>query len=1190
MHSLKRLFYAVIILCGIVPIGFAQLSPQDALKAMKVADGLEVTLFAAEPQLLNPTSMDIDPAGRVWVTEAVNYRRVNFRKPILRPEGDQIVVLVDTDGDGKADESKVFYQGKDLYGPLGIAVLPSADGKSFKVFVCQSPDILLFEDNDGDLKADGPPTKFLTNFKGFDHDHGVHGINIGPDGKLYFTVGDAGVDGLQARNGKGPKFTTNRTDCQAATVWRCDIEGNNLELIAHNFRNNYECCVNSFGDVWLSDNDDDGNQQTRICQVMPGGNYGYWPRNRGDHHWHENMPGVVHKTMRTGFGSPTGICFYEGKLLPSKYFGQLLHTDAGPRELRCFHIKVAGAGFTLEKEVLVTSTDNWFRLSDVCVAPDGSILMADWYDPGVGGHGMGDWTRGRIYRLTPKGHKGYQHSRVSISKPSDLPEFLNSPCLSTRAMAIQYLQTLKLPEAYEALRTCPQENPYDHARVSWQIAQLSKRDEPQTKPVGLGILHHLEGLLASEHPELRNLATRIYRDQQFFHRPEDFDPELSKQILVVKTPATQREVILGLRHFPVEQAKPFFYDFAKKYDGQDRFYLSALNIACGTDPARRSALLADFPKHFPIWNATVANLVWELQPPSILPQLPEYLEDPKLPATEKAQIVSILATSSDIKSAQVLLELLIKGQSEPIQQQCVSNLVEFLPTKWATVKTTPEYQQAISQLLKNEKTQPIAFVLIAASNDHVNSQAIVDVASNAKSPTKVRKDAILALGKIKSQKAVTTLSLLVDDQAVAEAATNALGNQLEGRKLSPVGQSAMQKLQQILTAPHPSRAVQQAALNSLAAAYAGCEWLLDQQESGKLPKNLLADTGRLLRNNPYQGLRNRALTLFPAPGKLDPKKLPPISELVLKHGNATRGKEIFKQSLKGDAQCMRCHMVGGQGGQIGPDLSMIGKKAAGKQNLYESILDPNKAIADQYVQWKVSTLDGQSLSGLLVAENEKNLTLRDANGKDTTIKKDDLAEDKAKSLISLMPDNLVATLTEEELVDMVEYLLTLTTPSMTPDHWKILGPFPNDASDSALDTDFGPESGSINFEGNYVGKAKQEIRWSTVRPNGSGYLDLAAHYGDNGANSASYLYQSVTSTGKQKATLAVGNDDGAIIWVNGKKVFTNRDHFAATPGKHQIAVELKEGKNEILIKIVNGNNPHGLYFAIQSELELQLSK
>src|SRR5262249_19217738 len=138
--------------------------------------------------------------------------------------------------------------------------------------------------------------------------------------------------------------------------------------------------------------------------------------------------------LRTGFGSPTGICFYEGTLLPEKYHGQLLHCDAGPREFRCFHLKPKGAGYEVEKELLVTSTDNWFRLSDVCVAPDGSVMLADWYDPGVGGHGMGDTTRGRIFRLTPKGHQGYKVPAVKLDSDGGVLEALGSPCQAVRYM------------------------------------------------------------------------------------------------------------------------------------------------------------------------------------------------------------------------------------------------------------------------------------------------------------------------------------------------------------------------------------------------------------------------------------------------------------------------------------------------------------------------------------------------------------------------------------------------------------------------------------------------------------------------------------------------------------------------------------------------------------------------------------
>src|SRR5262249_43236144 len=256
------------------PAAGAQVPPEKALSTFTVAGGLELSLWASEPLFANPTSIDIDHRGRVWVCESVNYRCKLHRRPLRRPEGDRILILEDSKGTGKADKVTVFYQSPDVLAPLGIAVAKDPAGPGYKVYVCQSPDILVFEDKDGDGKADGPPRKLLSGFRGIDHDHGVHGILIGPDSKLYFSVGDQGVKDLQSSDGKGRKCTTNRTDCQGGTIWRCDLDGTNLELLAHNFRNEYEPCVDSFGTIFVSDNDDDGNQQTRICFVMPGGNYG----------------------------------------------------------------------------------------------------------------------------------------------------------------------------------------------------------------------------------------------------------------------------------------------------------------------------------------------------------------------------------------------------------------------------------------------------------------------------------------------------------------------------------------------------------------------------------------------------------------------------------------------------------------------------------------------------------------------------------------------------------------------------------------------------------------------------------------------------------------------------------------------------------------------------------------------------
>src|SRR6266404_3255173 len=167
------------------PGGFGPEAARQSLKRFNVAEGLEVTLFASEPLLRNPTDMDIDQRGRVWVTEGVNYRSTFQKWGILQPEGDRIVILEDTNGDGAADKETVFYQDPSINAALGICVLGN------QVIVSVSPNVFVLTDTDGDGRADRRDLLF-TGISGKDHDHGVHAFVFGPDGKLYFNMGNEG--------------------------------------------------------------------------------------------------------------------------------------------------------------------------------------------------------------------------------------------------------------------------------------------------------------------------------------------------------------------------------------------------------------------------------------------------------------------------------------------------------------------------------------------------------------------------------------------------------------------------------------------------------------------------------------------------------------------------------------------------------------------------------------------------------------------------------------------------------------------------------------------------------------------------------------------------------------------------------------------------------------------------------------
>ena len=296
-----------------------------------------------------------------------------YRGGAKQPPADKIKVLEDTDGDGRADRVTVFTDG--VFCPMSICVAGD------KVYVATSPDLWVFEDKDGDLHADGPPQKLLTGFGGYNHDHGAHSLVLGPDHKWWMSHGDRGFD-VRGTDGSHVKY-------QWGGVLRGELDGSHLETVAVNFRNPYEVCVDSFGEAYLSDNDNDGNESTRICWIMEGGNYGWFggpPFVKQEldarlsastpfrEHWHfrGHIPGFVPATLVTGFGSPTGICIYECDAFGPKYQNAPLHTDPGPRECRAYPHHTSGYGMRATSEVFLRNEgDDYFRPDDICADPTG---------------------------------------------------------------------------------------------------------------------------------------------------------------------------------------------------------------------------------------------------------------------------------------------------------------------------------------------------------------------------------------------------------------------------------------------------------------------------------------------------------------------------------------------------------------------------------------------------------------------------------------------------------------------------------------------------------------------------------------------------------------------------------------------------------------------------------------------------
>jgi putative membrane-bound dehydrogenase-like protein len=549
----------------------------------------------------------------VWVTEGANYR-VWQKWGKLRPEGDRIVILEDTDGDGVADKETTFYQGNDINTALGICVLGN------RVIVSCSPNVFIFTDTDGDGKADKKEVLF-TGIKGVDHDHGVHTFVFGPDGKLYFNMGNEGreihrPDGSLVKDREGDPVIGNGKPFRQGMAFRCNLDGSDFEVLAYNFRNPYEITVDSFGTIWQSDNDDDGNKGVRINLLYPGGNYGYtdemtgaswgvvWKKAHDSgtpedekifYEWHQYDPGVVPDLLHTGAGSPTGICVYEGTLLPDPFQNQLLHCDAGPRVVRAYPVQPVGAGYRAKMVDLVTSEGQWFRPSDVCVGPDGAVYIADWNDAGVGGHYMADQKletmTGRVYRVAPKGHKT-PPVQLDLTSAAGCVQALQSPNQATRYLAWTKLHDMGGSAEQDLARLWRGENPRQRARALQLLARIPS--------VGR---KYLEEAVADKDPDIRMAGLRIANalNADPLHYVETCAKDSS--------PAVRRECALALRHNSSSATAKLWATLADQFDGADRWYLEALGIGADQQwDACLDAWLANDPNK---WKTPAGlGIVW----------------------------------------------------------------------------------------------------------------------------------------------------------------------------------------------------------------------------------------------------------------------------------------------------------------------------------------------------------------------------------------------------------------------------------------------------------------------------------------------------------------------------------------------------------------------------------------------------
>jgi putative membrane-bound dehydrogenase-like protein len=985
--------------------------PVEGPATLSLPDDLAATLFAAEPLLSSPADIDVDAAGRVWVCEVTNYRG----KKDTRPEGDRILVLEDTDGDGAADRQTVFHQGRDVDSALGICVI--GEGKGRKVIVSCAPEVLVFHDDDGDLVADRREVLFTKTGQP-QHDHSVHAFVVGPDGRWYFNFGNTGR-AVHDRDGKpvvdrlGNVVNDSGRPYRQGMVFRCRPDGSDFEVLGHNFRNNYEVAVDSFGALWQSDNDDDGNQGVRINFLMEHGNYGYvdertgagWQAGRTNlepeiplRHWHQNDPGVVPNLLQTGGGSPTGICVYEGSLLPDRFRGGMIHCDAGPNVVRAYPVTPRGAGYESRIEPVADgSADRWFRPSDVCVAPDGSLVVADWYDPGVGGHGMGDVEKGRIYRIGPPDTKWAvpQHDFASVA---GCVAALASPNLCARATALERLAAE--PDAAAASLAAAFTKATDsrhRARLAWAAGMLPGRAEAW-----------IARLAADADENLRIVAVRLCR------RVEGDVLGLVERLTEDPSPAVRREAAIALKGVVGERADRIWAALAARHAAGDRWELEALGIGADgtaglTGPSQWDGRLAAWLVAVgEAWKTPAGReIVWRSRAAVTPRMLCEIIGDPATSTNESLACLRALDFQDRAAVAAAVRELITRTAFN--EERAAVVLPELVLRLDADAAADPAVARRIADAADRVAGTP-AFVDLARRFRLTDqTAALVNLAATRGTDDTLAADAATAAVELGGADAVTATITGADEPAA--------------RLLEVLGIRGDKPAVELLEATIRDQAAppqrRSAAVRGLARSKHGAERVVTLAKAGALSSSLVQAAAAAISACPWGDVRSSAANVLPLPKARGGSSLPPVAELLKRKGDATAGRAVFA----GTGTCAKCHVVGGEGKAVGPDLSGIGAKLS-PVALYESILAPSAAISHGYENWTAITEDGRSFSGLLVSKTDAGIVIRGADGVDVSLATADV-EELIRQPVSLMPSDLATALTAQELVDLVAWLTTL---------------------------------------------------------------------------------------------------------------------------------------------------------------------
>ena len=953
----------------------APMPPAEAARTMEVPDGFRVTLFAGEPDVQQPIGFCIDDRGRLWVAEAYNYPFKN------RPPVDRIIILEDTDGDGKFDNRTVFCEG--LTYVTGIEV--GFGG----VWVMSPPNFYFIPDKNGDDKPDAEPVVLLDGFGIHANSHNLaNGFAWGPDGWLYGTHGRTNWSMI----GKPGAPESERTRFDGG-VYRY-----------HPVRHVWEPFADGTTNPWGIDWDDYG--QGFVCNcvdphlfhVIQGAHYEPW-RNRessrfayeriatiADHFHFAGTKSVMGGTKTDeedeagGGHAHCGTMVYLGDSWPEKYRNTVFMHNLHGHRINNDILRRVGSGYTASHgHDLLRAKDTWYMGVTLQYGPDGSVFSSDWNDTGEC-HSMVNTQRGtgRIFKISYGETKAQKVDLKQLSNQElvGLQSHRNDWFVRHARRLLQERATLgqDMTETATELKRLLVSNRTEQSvarRLRWIWA---------LNAIGSADANFLTGLLDVPSEYVRAWSIRLLSE-----KPETFLLVYDRLNGLAKTdssPFVGQHLASVLQRLPLHERWSLAAGLSSRAEFQD--------------------------------DANIPLMVWYGIEPLVHENLSRFVElaiGAKIPLVRKLVSRRVAAMSDNREGMKLLVDALANEESADRQRKFLEGILQGLEGTRSLVM--PDAWPAVSTRLRtsaDESVQEQAVRLSLIFNDPMAIKSLVELSTDKKAKAMERQRAISALVAKHVDGFDSQLIALVSDTATQSTALKGLAEYNHPQTVPAI----------LDVYPKADVSARQDAIQTLAARPAWAKLLLDAVEADRIPRTeLTAFTARQINSLGDKQLSARVEKLWGQIRETSKDKARLIAGLkqrltfdTIKTGDRHNGRTIFAKT------CANCHRLFDAGTPIGPDLT--GAQRTNIDYLLLNLIDPSASISKDFQMQVIEKTDGRIITGLVIAESENAITIQTANEKVAVPLKE--IEHRVASGVSMMPEGLLQRLKPEEVRDLFAYL------------------------------------------------------------------------------------------------------------------------------------------------------------------------